>query len=137
MADHPLTDDIIEDLRYRSDDMDGDMRTAYDLGVKAQCRDDQLKQVINWLHDNLDDYSTDTDPGFFWPMSKLLPDLEKAMRPATQEILTDQDLTDALENQDLEDQEDLRLVMERRNGPTTRLTLEELSMRPATTQENN
>lgn len=36
---------------------------------------------------------------------------------------------------ELEDQEDLRLVMERRNGPTTRLTLEELSMRP--TQENN
>jgi len=35
---------------------------------------------------------------------------------------------------ELEDQEDLRLVMERRNGPTTRLTLEELSMLP---QEDN
>ena len=38
---------------------------------------------------------------------------------------------------ELEDQEDLRLVMERRNGPTTRLTLEELSMRPTKTQEDN
>tara|TARA_R110001606_G_C14937186_1_gene598768 strand:- start:88 stop:384 length:297 start_codon:yes stop_codon:yes gene_type:complete len=47
--------------------------------------------------------------------------------------MTDQNLTDALETQGLEDQEDLRLVMERRNGPTTRLTLEELSMRPTTT----
>lgn len=36
---------------------------------------------------------------------------------------------------EIEDQEDLRLVMERRNGPTTRLTLEELSVLP--TQENN
>ena len=43
---------------------------------------------------------------------------EEAMRP-TQDVLTDQDLTDALENQDLEDQEYLRLLMERRNGPTT------------------
>ena len=43
---------------------------------------------------------------------------EEAMRP-TQDVLTDQDLTDALENQDLENQEDLRLMMERRNGPTT------------------
>ncbi len=38
---------------------------------------------------------------------------------------------------EIEDQEDLRLVMERRNGPTTRLALEELSMRPTKTQENN
>lgn len=43
-------------------------------------------------------------------------------------------LTDE-EQEDLEDQEDLKLVMERRNGPTTRLTLEELSMYP--TQEDN
>ncbi len=34
----------------------------------------------------------------------------------------------------IEDQQDLKLVMERRSGPTTRITLEELSMRP---QEDN
>ena len=36
---HPLTDDIIEDLRYRSDDMDDDMRTAADWQLK-QCEDE-------------------------------------------------------------------------------------------------
>lgn len=32
----------------------------------------------------------------------------------------------------LEEQEDIKLVMERRGSPSTRITLEELSMRPST-----
>ena len=50
-----------------------------------------------------------------------------------QHPLTDGIIAAALQDlEDQEDQEDLRLVMERkrRNGPTTRLTLEELSMLP-------
>ena len=71
---HPLTDDICEELTptYPLEELNYYMRAAADW---------QLEQVIKWLYDNLDEYSTDTDPGFFWPMSRLLPDLEKAMRP--------------------------------------------------------
>lgn len=81
---HPLTDDKLHDEYdgYREEGWcnsiycPDDMRAAYDSG-----RTKQLEQVMKWLHGNLDEYSTDTDPGFFWPMSRLLPDLEKAMRP--------------------------------------------------------
>ena len=71
---HPLTDDICEELTptYPLEELNYYMRAAADW---------QLERVIKWLYDNLDEYSTDTDPGFFWPMSRLLPDLEKAMRP--------------------------------------------------------
>ena len=48
--------------------------------------------------------------------------------------LTDEFIAAAL--QDLEDQEDLRLVMERKDSIPVPITLEELSMLP-TTQEDN
>ena len=50
MTNHPLTDDIIEDLRYRSDDMDGDMRTAYDLG-RDKGHAEMLELAVEWLQD--------------------------------------------------------------------------------------
>ena len=78
---HPLTEEMMGKIHgdepgYSNPYDEDDMRAAYDLG-----RAEQLEQVMKWLHGNLDEYSTDTDPGFFWSMSRLLPDLEKAMRP--------------------------------------------------------
>ena len=89
---HPLTDarcrDIANDLCYRWKPhvdqgevlyAEDDMRAAYDAG-----RNEQLEQVIEWIRENLHEYSSGIDLSFLWSMSCLVPDLEKAMRP-TQE----------------------------------------------------
>ena len=127
---HPLSNKIIrEELTTREESdrrLDYGRANYYEEDFRTAA-DWQLEQVMRWLDENLDDYTTDTDPGFFYPMRKLPYDLNQAMRP-TQEDQA---------QEDQEDQEDLKLVMERkrRNGPTTRLTLEELSMR--STQEES
>ena len=72
---HPLTDDIIEDLRYRSDDMDDDMRAAADW---------QLKYCTSHVTDMLFNLTCDghiTDKQLY----KLLAKFKKAMRPKTHE----------------------------------------------------
>jgi hypothetical protein len=86
---HPLTDKIISKQFGRYDGIDDvmvydedDVRAAYDRG-----RGDQLKQVIKWLKDNTskyvyhDYYGADEQQELF----KCLEDLQKAMRPTTQE----------------------------------------------------
>lgn len=59
-----------------------DMRTAYDKG-----RDDQLEQVIDWLHNNLDENYIWADvfpPGI--DVESVIDDLKQEMRPTkTQE----------------------------------------------------
>ena len=71
---HPLTDEIIEDLRYRSDDMDDDMRIAANW---------QLEKVMIWLKSQKD------DPGpLYYDLATLESiecSLRQAMRPTTQE----------------------------------------------------
>lgn len=105
MTKHPLTDEIC----YQIQDQDR-LRELLPQDMRLAA-DWQLEQVILWLDGRYmgeDVLSVDIIKG-----------LIEAMRP-TQE--------------DQEDEEDLKLVMERRNGPTTRLTLEELSM--LSTQED-
>ncbi len=121
---HPLSNKIIrEELTTREESnrrLDYGRANYYEEDFRTGA-DWQLEQVTEWLKVELrrsstfKGYSVIDNDNFF-------KDLKKAMRP-TQE--------------DLEDQEDLKLVMERkrRNGPTTRLTLEELSMR--STQEES
>ncbi len=67
--------------------------SGFDLwkqSIEKTAYDKQLTEVLEWLGKNLCNYDTDTDSGFFWPqhievqrlkMSRLLVDLEKAMRP--------------------------------------------------------
>ena len=68
MTDHPLTNDIIEEISVsylkNCESVKSNMRSAADW---------QLEQVIEWLKDELD-YRSDIDPN-------LLSDLKKAMRP--------------------------------------------------------
>ena len=68
MTNHPLTDDIIEEISIsylkNCEGVKSNMRSAADW---------QLVQVIEWLKDELD-YRSDIDPN-------LLSDLKKAMRP--------------------------------------------------------
>ena len=71
---HPLTDEMCGDIAENLPDYNAEtcMRAAANW---------QLEQVLAWLDKNLDEYTTDTDPGFFYPMSKLPHDLNQAMRP--------------------------------------------------------
>ena len=91
MIDHPLTDDLAEDIapdsQWSNDIGDvvfthDDMRVAYDKG-----REDRLKQVIEWLR------SADS-PDYLWVWidgdteinkDELIADLRKAMRLQQQE----------------------------------------------------
>lgn len=80
---HPLTDKKAF-KKFYDHTVDVEMECLYTPdGIRAAA-DWQLKQVMKWLYDNLDEYSTDADPGFFLPMWRLISDLELAMRP-TQE----------------------------------------------------
>tara|TARA_X000000368_G_scaffold4734_2_gene3642 strand:+ start:208 stop:528 length:321 start_codon:yes stop_codon:yes gene_type:complete len=104
---HPLTDKIClaidDNSMIDEDDWMGYMRAGADW---------QMEQVIEWLK------SQENYPGtLYYELPTLdCESIECAVRHAMRPTG--------------EDQEDLKLAMERRNGPRTRITLEELSMRP-------
>ena len=89
MTKHPLTDkkafknfwdhtvDVTTEVLYTPDGI----RAAYDLG-----RDEQLAKVLEWLNENLSNYTDDTylDWGDCNPLHMLERHLKEAMRP-TQE----------------------------------------------------
>ena len=83
MTNHPLTDELLQQIgcsnpRARVFDTQA-MRTAYDLG-----RDDQLKQVMEWLDEHLSNYSDAPCLGSCESILDLKDHLKKAMRPTTQ-----------------------------------------------------
>lgn len=131
MTNHPLTDELLQQIgcenpRARVFDNQA-MRAAYDKG-----RIDMLEEIFDAWCDALQEESEcgikslsenrAADMKRDYPVLTSFGVVLDAMRPA---------------QEDQEDQEDLNLAMERKrtNGPTTRLTLEELSMRPK--QEDN
>jgi len=81
---HPLTDEICEEISLRGISI----TMPIERNNMREAADWQLGKVIEWLDENLCNYNTGTEscPGFFWPMSRLTVDLERAMRPTnTQE----------------------------------------------------
>ncbi len=95
MTEHPLTDEIIEEIaedvfyyEYSIPIFRQDMRTAYDKG-----RDDQLEQVMKWLDENLSNYTDDDYLGDCEPLHKLEDDLKKVMRSLICEDCGKQDET--------------------------------------------
>jgi len=84
MTNHPLTDKIIEeelitehkcDYRLdfgRANYYEEDFRTAADW---------QLDKVLEWLNENLSNYTDDTYLGDCYPLHMLESDLKEAMRP--------------------------------------------------------
>ena len=83
MTDHPLTDEKTKEL-IAPELIEDWIPIEEAMRLSA---DWQLTKVLEWLDENLCNYDTGTDTGFFEPtfngvpMSRLLPDLEKAMRP--------------------------------------------------------
>ena len=97
MTDHPLTDEMIEDIVYETVRSDETVRTvgvscfvmpmraAYALGRK-----EALKDVIDWLQTNLGMYDDDLGYTYIkedflsdWVIDEemVIEDLKKAMRP--------------------------------------------------------
>ena len=110
---HPLTEEMMDKIHgdesgYSNPYDEDDMRAAANW---------QLEQVMNWLDKHLTNYLDPDYLGSCESIPDLEDDLKKAMRPTT------------------EDQEDLRLVMERKDSIPEPITLEELSVLP--TQEDN
>jgi len=54
------------------------MQTSYELG-----RDAQLKQVMEWLKTNTEDYVLEDYYSTYFLIESFLDDFKKAMRPAT------------------------------------------------------
>ena len=82
---HPLTDEMIEQIGQFDPDPD-DMRAAYDKGGE-----DMLKQVIEWIKENLFWVEEDGSVRYLFGESapintyEITRDLVKAMRPQQQE----------------------------------------------------
>ena len=75
MTNHPLTDsDGLYDPKVRD-------RKKYGHLMWLNGADWQMKQVIKWLDENLDNYTDDDYLGDCEPIYKLGLDLEEAMRP--------------------------------------------------------
>ena len=70
---HPLTDEIIEEIA-RFDPDEDDMRAAADW---------QLKQVIEWLKTNTEDYLLEDYYSTYFLTEAFIEDLKQAMRPTT------------------------------------------------------
>ena len=77
MNDHPLTDEECYKLcnTFGLDHVFDNMRRAYDK---------QLTEVLEWLDENLSEYTDHSYLGDCHPLHRLDTDLKKAMRP-TQE----------------------------------------------------
>ena len=70
---HTLTDEICDQIQDSVHPCDPEnMRSAADW---------QLEQVIEWLDENLSNYTDDNYLGDLSPLYKLEGDLNKAMRP--------------------------------------------------------
>ncbi|MFZ9014649.1 MAG: hypothetical protein ACO23H_10470 [Alphaproteobacteria bacterium] len=79
MTEHPLTDELIEEIARFDPDAD-DMRAAYDKGAE-----DRLEQITEWLRKNLPQTLYLEPIGYIEYKKedrlRLIDDLKKAMRP--------------------------------------------------------
>jgi len=80
---HPLTDDIIRyDKKLGCQDFGTWIYTENDLRAAT---DWQLKQVLEWLKTNTEDYVLEDYYSTYFLIEAFLDDFKKAMRPTTQE----------------------------------------------------
>jgi len=84
MTKHPLTDQIIEEIAEDVFYYDHsipifkcDMRSAADW---------QLDKVLEWLNENLSNYTDDTYLGDCYPLHNLERHLKEAMRPTQEKM---------------------------------------------------
>jgi len=125
---HPLTDDTIRYVKKLGcHDLgtwiytENDLRAAYDLG-REKGHAEMLEAVSRWTKRHAWSYMEQCqyEDDHEFNDSKFIAHLKQALAGEVDEI---------------EDQEDLRLVMERKDSIPIPITLEELSMLP--TQEDN
>ena len=89
MTKHPLTDKIIREELITRDKYDRRLRDGIANCYKENMRaaaDWQLDKVLEWLNENLSNYTDDTYLGDCYPLHMLERHLKEAMRPQKEQL---------------------------------------------------